>query len=54
MALLEADHLSLSINGTRLLKDLSMEFEAGHMYAVVGPNGAGKSTFASTVMGLDG
>jgi len=54
MALLETDDLSLTLDGTRILRGLSLRFDAGRTYAVVGPNGAGKSTLANTLMGLDG
>ena len=54
MALLETDDLSLTLDGARILRGLSLRFDAGRTYAVVGPNGAGKSTLATTLMGLDG
>jgi Fe-S cluster assembly ATP-binding protein len=54
MAILELDHVSLSLNGARLLKDITITFHEGRTYAVVGPNGAGKSTLAATIMGLSG
>ena len=52
--LLEVKNLSLSLNGTPILKNINMEVWEGHVHAIVGPNGAGKSTFASTIMGLEG
>jgi Fe-S cluster assembly ATP-binding protein len=52
MALLEIIDVSLQVNSTGILNDLSMEFWEGHVHAVVGPNGAGKSTLANVIMGL--
>ncbi|MCD6469076.1 MAG: ATP-binding cassette domain-containing protein [Thermoplasmata archaeon] len=54
MSILEVKNLSLSLNGKRILDDLSIDFWEGHVHAVVGPNGAGKSTLAYTIMGLEG
>jgi len=54
MGILELKNLSLVINGRKILNDLSMDFQEGHVHAVIGPNGAGKSTLAYTIMGLEG
>ena len=54
MAVLGVKNLSLTLNGRRILNDLSIDFWEGHVHAVVGPNGAGKSTLAFTIMGLAG
>jgi Fe-S cluster assembly ATP-binding protein len=54
MAVLEVKNLSLTLDGKRILNDLSIDFWEGHVHAVVGPNGAGKSTLAFTIMGLAG
>lgn len=35
-----------------VLKDVNLEFEAGHSYAIVGENGAGKSTLMKVLIGL--
>ncbi|SRR6056297_720033 len=53
-SMLETKDLRLDLGGSRILDNLSLEFWAGHVHAVVGPNGAGKSTLANTVMGLSG
>jgi len=52
MALLEIRNVSLHVNSTGILNDLSLEFWEGYVHAVVGPNGAGKSTLANVIMGL--
>ena len=54
MAILEIRNLSLTLDGRKILNDLSMDIWEGHVHAVVGPNGAGKSTLAYTIMGLPG
>jgi Fe-S cluster assembly ATP-binding protein len=54
MGILEIKNLSLSINGKKILRDISIDIWEGHVHAIVGPNGAGKSTLASTIMGLEG
>ncbi|MBD3408025.1 MAG: Fe-S cluster assembly ATPase SufC [Candidatus Lokiarchaeota archaeon] len=50
--LLETHDLRVSINGTRILDGVTLEFERGKVYAVLGPNASGKSTLAKAIMGL--
>lgn len=52
--ILKIEHLSLSLNGKRILKDINMDIWQGWVHAIVGPNGAGKSSLASVIMGLEG
>jgi Fe-S cluster assembly ATP-binding protein len=52
--LLQIDQVSLTLDGHRILDDLSLDLWEGYVHAIVGPNGAGKSTLASTVMGREG
>ncbi len=52
--ILEIRNLALSLNGKRIINDLSADIWKGHVHAVVGPNGAGKSTLAGILMGLSG
>ncbi|HDN51431.1 MAG TPA: ABC transporter ATP-binding protein [Thermoplasmatales archaeon] len=54
MKILSLKQVNLSLNGRKILQNLSMDFWKGRVHAVVGPNGAGKSTLAATVMGLEG
>lgn len=37
----------------QVLKDVSVEFKAGKMYAIVGESGSGKTTFLSLISALD-
>jgi len=54
MNILQTKNLTLSLNGIKILDDLSIDIWEGHVHALVGPNGAGKSTLAFTIMGLQG
>jgi Fe-S cluster assembly ATP-binding protein len=54
MGILEVKNLTLNLNGSTILNDLTLDFQEGHVHAVIGPNGAGKSTLANTIMGLNG
>jgi len=46
------NNVSFSINGTELLKDLSLSLEKGSFTVVLGPNGSGKSLFLRLCHGL--
>jgi Fe-S cluster assembly ATP-binding protein len=52
--ILELKDLTLSLNGSKLLNKINIDFWEGYVHAVSGPNGAGKSTLAATIMGLEG
>ncbi len=52
MGAVELKQLSFTIEGKKILNNLSIEFKTGKINAVVGQNGAGKSTLAQTIMGL--
>lgn len=45
-------NLSFSINETRILSNVNMEFVRGHSYGIVGANGAGKSTLIKLIAKL--
>lgn len=49
--MLTIQNLSATIEGKKILHDISFEFHAGKTYALMGPNGSGKSTLASALMG---
>jgi iron complex transport system ATP-binding protein len=41
---LRASHITLDIDGSRILDDVTWEIHAGEHWVVLGPNGAGKTT----------
>lgn len=50
---IKAEHLSFKYDtGNYVIKDLTFEFSAGHIYAIVGKNGSGKTTLSKLLMGL--
>ncbi len=52
MSLLEIEGLDLAIHGTPILKDVSMQLEAGRILGIIGESGSGKSMTALAVMQL--
>lgn len=52
MALLRLEGVSRSFGPNRVLNDVSLEFAAGAIHAIVGENGAGKSTLINIIGGL--
>lgn len=55
MSLLHLNHVSYSYEKAEIpvLRDISADFEAGKMYAIIGKSGAGKTTLLSLISGLD-
>ncbi|MBK5910244.1 Fe-S cluster assembly ATPase SufC [Rhodothalassium salexigens] len=51
--MLKIDDLHVSVDGTEIIKGLSLAVKPGEVHAIMGPNGAGKSTLASTLAGRD-
>lgn len=45
-------HLSKEYGETVAVEDLSLEIEAGEIFALLGPNGAGKSSTVKVLTGL--
>ncbi|MEL7221821.1 MAG: metal ABC transporter ATP-binding protein [Bacteroidota bacterium] len=44
--------LSVSYERKRVLSNIYLQLEQGHIYGVLGPNGAGKSTLFKAILGL--
>lgn len=51
--MLELKNINFSADGKHILKDISLELDAGKFIAITGPNGSGKSTLAKVIMGID-
>lgn len=49
--LLSLQHISKSYAGVKALRDVSIDFKAGEVHALVGANGAGKSTLIKVISG---
>ncbi|AEX52673.1 ATP-binding component of an ABC superfamily hemin transporter [Rahnella aquatilis CIP 78.65 = ATCC 33071] len=46
-----AENLTYSVNGRRLIDDVSLSLQSGEMVALIGPNGTGKSTLMRMLTG---
>ena len=42
--MISCSHLSKTINGQKIVKDVSFNIKAGEILGLIGPTGAGKST----------
>ncbi|NND33289.1 MAG: metal ABC transporter ATP-binding protein [Saprospiraceae bacterium] len=51
-AIISIKDLSVSYERKRVLTNIFLEIEGGHIYGVIGPNGAGKSTLFKAILGL--
>ena len=49
----DLDQLSFSIDGTRILRNVSASLPTGSVTGLLGPNGAGKSTLLRLIAGID-
>jgi zinc transport system ATP-binding protein len=51
MKVLDVDHLSVSFDGTPVVRDLSFAINGGESLAVIGPNGSGKTVLFRALIG---
>ena len=51
-SMISIDNVSFQVDGTQILKNISLEIPKGGITALVGPNGAGKSTLFSLMARL--
>jgi urea transport system ATP-binding protein len=49
---LSIDKVSVSLGGSRILRDVSLEVGANHVFCLMGRNGVGKTTTLKSVVGL--
>ena len=52
MALLELNHLNISLGGLHAVDDFHVSIEKGQLYGLIGPNGAGKTTIFNLLTGV--
>ena len=52
MSIVALDHVTLSVGGRAVLRDVSCAIEPGEFIGVLGPNGAGKTTLLRAILGL--
>ncbi len=50
--ILRTEHLSKTIDGREIVKDINIHVKKGEIYGVLGPNGAGKTTVMKMVANL--
>ena len=49
---IEVRDVTVRVGSSSLIRDVSLEVDAGTWCTIVGPNGAGKTTLVETVAGL--
>ena len=49
---LSLDRVSVSLNGTEIIKNISWDIPGGSKWMITGPNGSGKTTLLKAILGL--
>ena len=52
MSLLRVENVSKAFGSLAAVRDVSLDVEAGELFAVIGPNGAGKTTLFNMISGM--
>jgi len=52
MTLLSAAHLSVTLDGHKVLTDITLAIQPGEIVTILGPNGSGKSTLLRALLGI--
>jgi branched-chain amino acid transport system ATP-binding protein len=52
MSLLRVENVSKAFGNLAAVRDVSLDVEAGELFAVIGPNGAGKTTLFNMISGM--
>lgn len=52
MASISVEHVSLTIGASQILRDISVQFEAGEIHGIVGRNGSGKTMLMKCICGF--
>ena len=52
MSLLRVENVSKAFGNLAAVRDVSIDVEAGELFAVIGPNGAGKTTLFNMISGM--
>lgn len=48
---LQISKLNISVNGKKIISNISLEIKPGQIHVIMGPNGSGKSTLANALLG---
>jgi urea transport system ATP-binding protein len=51
-SMLSIDRVSISLGGSRILRDVSLDVGANHVFCLMGRNGVGKTTTLKSIVGL--